>query len=301
MKTFVATLSILTCTISSAQPFVLDGPDAPLVSIGVNSNNFILYLDNPPSSNNYNESYQEFNPNISGFRPDSSFRFQGYLIYQVEPTLLSNALSDPNTIWEEMLNDPSIARLVAQSDLADTLTTFTNHVFDSTNLQCNSFIPFPSASNSGTQLIYTISTDAFTGQSFLPGSTYCFWTLAYAIQTANYDPGCNPNTRPLLYSRKSPNGAIIMHCVDLNGNGIEENSLASAKVYFSNGKIVIETGEINDETEFYLYASDGKLIARQKINSTLTTISELNISTGIYFYQLRNSNAFHSGKISFSR
>ena len=99
---------------------VLDGPDAPSMTIQELSNEVILYLhyDNP-ESNNANESYSEVDPaivrsyydangNLVEYSEDQrSFKFEGYQIYQ---------LVDANASVAD-IGDISKARLVAQCDL----------------------------------------------------------------------------------------------------------------------------------------------------------------------------------------
>ena len=61
---------------------VIDGPDAPDMNIVEMENELIIYLTNDELSNNYQESYEEKNPNIT-HTSDNLFKFQGYKVYQL--------------------------------------------------------------------------------------------------------------------------------------------------------------------------------------------------------------------------
>ena len=65
---------------------VLNGPDAPDVSIVELDQELVLNLSNGPTSNNFLEQYIEFDPLIispPGQSWDPYFRFQGYQLYQL--------------------------------------------------------------------------------------------------------------------------------------------------------------------------------------------------------------------------
>lgn len=300
MKTIITTFLLLLSLNSQSQWFNLDGPDAPDVSIGVNGSSFEFYLTNTPSSNNYQEWYQEFNANIYGSRPDSNFTFQGYLVYQVNNNLIDQALQT-YLKWEDIFLNPSIARLVAQSDVADNITTIVNHIYDSTNSVCNSYSVLPVAQNTGAQSFYSVNTDAFTGQPYVLNSTYCFMTVAYAVDLYNYDTACYPLTRPLIYSKKSTTGAILKHCVSLSGTGIDETELSYIHVSYSNNQLIIRSSNNQNIGNFNLYKADGKLIHSENYQNSEVYLPVSEYATGIYIHEVKNERGKSIGKIYISK
>ncbi|MEM7297716.1 MAG: hypothetical protein AAF391_05560, partial [Bacteroidota bacterium] len=102
---------------------LLDGPDAPELAISEYDQELLLAWDYPEAlrrvRNNFNESYSQADPVLKaqGFA-DSIFNFQGYVVYQ---------LTD-GTVGPNELDDPDRARIVAQCDVADGITTIVNRV-----------------------------------------------------------------------------------------------------------------------------------------------------------------------------
>ncbi len=107
---------------------VLDGPDAPDLSIVELNQKLIFYITNSKTSNNYLESYAEYDNTITqplpgtetGERSDSLYRFEGYQIYQ---------LSDA-TVTLDSKEDADQVRLVAQFDIKNGVTSLVNYYFD---------------------------------------------------------------------------------------------------------------------------------------------------------------------------
>lgn len=157
---------------------VIDGPNAPDLSFQELDREIILYISNSPSSNNYNEEYFEFDPNIvqphpvlPGQRSDSLYRFEGYLIYQ-----LANA-----TVSVESLKDLNLVRLVAQFDKKNEVTKLVNYYFDE---RIGATVPVVevNGSNNGIQHSFTITQDAFAkGDTRLVNhKQYYYLAIAYA-------------------------------------------------------------------------------------------------------------------------
>ncbi|MGY8815845.1 MAG: T9SS type A sorting domain-containing protein, partial [Gammaproteobacteria bacterium] len=64
---------------------ILSPPDAPRLTIQELENELILIIDNPISSNNYQELYEEEDEiNIADPSVDRFYRFEGYQIYQLK-------------------------------------------------------------------------------------------------------------------------------------------------------------------------------------------------------------------------
>ncbi|MBP5548075.1 MAG: hypothetical protein J6X58_04180 [Bacteroidales bacterium] len=98
---------------------VLDGPEAPTLTIQELSNELLLYLTyENESSNNYGESYDEEDPSIlKSYRPDlRRYKFEGYQIYQ---------LVDANASVTD-IGDETKARLVFQCDIENYYDEFTS-------------------------------------------------------------------------------------------------------------------------------------------------------------------------------
>jgi len=102
---------------------VLNGPNAPDVTIEELPNSLILYLSNRKWNdlgNNYNEKYAEVDPTIKS--TDSLYRFEGYQIFQLKDATVSAADLDDNTK----------ARIVAECDVQNGVSKLVNWSFDQT-------------------------------------------------------------------------------------------------------------------------------------------------------------------------
>ena len=211
---------------------LVSGPDAPDVTVRELENELILMLGNESTiSNNYNETYLEFDASIPEsivslgltFTPEQrSYQFEGYMVYQ----LLNSEVSP------DELGDVTRARLIAQCDLENDITNIINYDFDS-----EIGLPVPSlevsGANEGLQRSFRITEDQFaTGSKTLVNhKTYYFMAIAYGYN--NYLP-YNTETRSgqarsFISSRKSPTGAIeviaaIPHKPNPENGGTIQNS-----------------------------------------------------------------------------
>ncbi len=178
---------------------ILDGPDAPDMTIKECDKQLIFMLSNDKYSNNYNESYNE--QDITIVRPDSipaegydsTYTFEGYQIFQLKSADVS----------VESLHDPALARLVAQFDIKNNVTKLVNYNY---NEKIGAAVPVVEVEgkNRGIQNTFRITEDAFaTGDKTLVNNKeYYYLALAYAYnQFAPYsvDPG---NTEGLLGQTK---------------------------------------------------------------------------------------------------
>lgn len=213
---------------------VLDGPDAPELTVQELDGKLILYLENIEASNNNNESYSEIDPTISAINPDtattrydSTYNFQGYQIFQ-----LANADVSIADIY-----DPDLSRLVAQCDIKDDIDMIVNYTKDK---EIGADVPqiMVDGANEGIQHSFVISEDQFaTGDKKLVNhKKYYFIAIAYSYN--NYreytqDPsvigGLYGQKKPYLAGRKSAIGPIkvitaIPHITDSEGNGTEINA-----------------------------------------------------------------------------
>ncbi len=107
---------------------VLNGPDAPDITMQELDKELILYLSNGPTSNNYLENYLEEDPVISLAFPgmDSTYNFEGYQVWQLKDA----------TVASTDLYNPDKARLCFQCDVKNGITQIVNFDFDK-NLNAN--------------------------------------------------------------------------------------------------------------------------------------------------------------------
>ena len=102
---------------------ILNGPDAPDLTITELDRELIITLSNGVTSNNIDESYSEKDPYI--FQPinlqnSPNFEFQGYLVYQLKN----------ETVSQTDLDDPDLARLIFRCDIKDDVKEIVNHYKD---------------------------------------------------------------------------------------------------------------------------------------------------------------------------
>jgi hypothetical protein len=158
---------------------VLDGPDAPDLAIVELDQEFIFYISNGKTSNNYLESYAEYDNTITqplpgtetGERSDSLYRFEGYLIYQ---------LSDA-TVTLDSKDDADQVRLVAQFDKTNGVTTLVNYYFDK-SIGGNVPVVEVEGGDNGIVHSFRIREDAFgvTDRSLKNYKQYYYTAVAYA-------------------------------------------------------------------------------------------------------------------------
>jgi hypothetical protein len=157
---------------------VIDGPNAPDLTFQELDRELIVYISNSPSSNNFGEDYQEFDPNIPQPNPgnieersDSLYRFEGYQIFQLKDA----------TVSVESLQDPDRVRLVAQFDKKNGVSKLVNFYYDDI-IGANVPVVEVVGGDDGIQHSFTLTQDAFaTGDSRLVNhKQYYFLALSYA-------------------------------------------------------------------------------------------------------------------------
>ncbi|MEN8223927.1 MAG: T9SS type A sorting domain-containing protein [Bacteroidota bacterium] len=157
---------------------VLDGPDAPDLSIVELDKELILYLSNSNISNNYLEQYFEYDNTItqphpadSSQRSDSLYRFEGYQIYQIKDA----------TVTLDSKDNPDLVRLVAQFDINNNITTLVNYEYDK-NIQGNVPTIMVEGGDNGIRHSFNITEDAFgtTNRQLTNFKQYYYIAVAYA-------------------------------------------------------------------------------------------------------------------------
>ncbi|MDQ3102004.1 MAG: hypothetical protein M3R08_11500, partial [Bacteroidota bacterium] len=160
---------------------ILDGPDAPDLEITELDRELILHIVNPPGSNNENEAYLELDPIIPETDTaqnayDRYYRFQGYLVYQLNDATVSVAdLADPNR-----------ARLIYQGDVQDSIGQIINFNY---NPDLDQTIPMEMVNGADEGIVHSIrvTQDAFAQGSpaLVNFKTYYFLAISYAYN--NYE------------------------------------------------------------------------------------------------------------------
>lgn len=157
---------------------VLDGPDAPDLSITELDQELIFYISYSKTSNNYLESYEEYDNTITqplpggdGERSDSLYRFEGYQIYQ-----LANA-----SVTIESKDNADLVRLVAQFDIKNGVTTLVNYYFDK-SIEGNVPVIEVEGGDNGIVHSFSIKEDAFgtTNRQLTNYKQYYYTIVAYA-------------------------------------------------------------------------------------------------------------------------
>ncbi len=95
---------------------IVDGPDAPDVDWIELDQEIIAVMTNSPFSNNYLEQYEEVGIGFPKGIEDSTYKFEGYLLYQ---------LAGPN-VSKADYGDPSQARLIFWCDVKNNIGTLYN-------------------------------------------------------------------------------------------------------------------------------------------------------------------------------
>lgn len=172
---------------------VIDGPSAPDLVIRELDRELLMYLDNPKGSNNYQEKYAEYDPNIlqpnpanPNERSDSIYRFEGYQIYQLKDA--SVTLGDAKDAYGNYNAD--MVRLVGQFDVKNGVGRIINHYFNKA-IGFNIPVVEVEGGDEGIQHSFQITDDAFaTGDKRLVNHKQYYYTVvAYAYNNfMTYNP-----------------------------------------------------------------------------------------------------------------
>lgn len=195
---------------------ILDGPDAPQLTFQELDKEILLYLtNNIPTSNNFAETYEEFDPTIPPFTVvldeegnedgvivnDQFYRFQGYKIYQ---------LRDENVDVSD-INDNQRARLAFQCDIRDGISKLINYSFDP-DLEMAVPELMVNGANEGIQHSFRVTRDLFAldDDRLINFKRYYFVAIAYGsnqFEEFNFDAGTGQQNE-YLAGRRSATGAI---------------------------------------------------------------------------------------------
>lgn len=189
---------------------IVSGPDAPDVTVQELQNEIILMLSNENSiSNNFQETYLEFDPSIpetnSSGEPQNqtqrSYTFEGYLVYQLASAEVSS----------NDLEDVTKARLVAQCDVENGVSNIINYTRDPDTDLITPELKVQGADN-GLRRSFRITEDQFAlgSNRLINHKTYYFMVIAYGYN--NYEDFNVANntgqSTSFLSSRKAAVGEI---------------------------------------------------------------------------------------------
>jgi hypothetical protein len=178
---------------------VLNGPDAPDLTIQELDQELILAVSNGTTSNNFQEQYEELDPLIIGFT-DTTYKFEGYQIFQLKYATVS--ITD--------IYNPDLARLVAQCDIENGVARLINFEVDQS---LGAAVPQDmtiEANDKGINHSFSITEDQFaTGNRRLVNhKEYFFTVVAYAYNNYKlYNPtdpnGLDGQTKPYKAGRRN--------------------------------------------------------------------------------------------------
>jgi len=212
---------------------ILNGPDAPDVSIQELDHELIMTISNPQTSNNFNEQYVELDPTIPeadsvGAPPypisKREYHFQGYQIFQ-----LANGQVGP-----DQLQDPDKARLIAQVDIQDHVTQLINW-YQNAALGVAEPKEMVYGGDSGIVHSFNITKNLFASSDAQLKNFQTYYYMAIAYGYNKYQPfsqdslGAHGQPYPYKASRKSPTGSIrvysgIPHKQSVENGGTVNNS-----------------------------------------------------------------------------
>jgi hypothetical protein len=289
---------------------ILDGPDAPDLTVQEMDKEIILYISNNiPISNNFHEQYTEFDPTIPPFTTildengqptgesvanDQFYRFQGYQIYQVKN----------ETVDVSDVTDPALARLAFQVDIRDGITQLINYVQDPIM-----GLPVPTlrvnGADDGIRHSFRVNRDLFATDDdrLINFKRYYFVAIAYASNLySDYDPNTlTGQQNQYLAGRKSPVGPIrlitaIPHIPAPEAYGTVSNSSYGDGFQITrvegrgNGRLDIEltAQSVSDIMSGSPWKSDEITYERGRGPVNIKVVDPLNVKEGKYRLRMFN-------------
>jgi hypothetical protein len=184
---------------------ILDPPSAPKLEIQELDKSLVLTISNPKTSNNYGEKYEEEDVNILKTYSDRTYKFEGYLIYQLKS----------KDVKVDELENSDKAALVARCDIKNGINRIVNFEFDE---ELGFATPVEKVDKSGDQGIkhsFLISEDKFSKAGTLVNNkTYYYVAVAYAYNNfKSYIPdeatSLDGQKTSFIRSRNSYDGSTI--------------------------------------------------------------------------------------------
>ena len=283
---------------------ILSPPDAPRLTIQELENELILMLDNPISSNNHQEEYEELDEiNITDPTVDRFYRFEGYQIFQLKAQDIS--IAD--------ISDPDKARLVAQCDIKNNISRIINFEFDEA-LGFSVPVEKVDGENNGIQHSFSIKEDAFAqgARALVNHKTYYYVAVAYAYnQFKEYDPNdpllLDGQKIPYISSRLNFDGTAIAPVAAIPHNPMPEaGGTAQLVAYGSSPRITRLDGYGNGNRSLELTDASMKTILTDGFMNNPTydygagpvnikVVDPLNLANGYFECKFRNYTAPNIG------
>jgi hypothetical protein len=203
---------------------LIDGPDAPDVSVVEMDQSAIFMLSNQPNSNNYLESYAEQDPFIADpslTKEQKTYKFQGYQVYQLKH----------NNVTGDQLEDRDLARIVFQCDVKDGVTRVTNFVWD-TDIKAMVPAVKVDGADEGIKYTFELSDDKFAegeDKKLVNYKEYYYLAVAYAYNNySNFNPSedspLGKQLTPYLAGRNVTKVTIMPQPVGAKNNGTKINA-----------------------------------------------------------------------------
>jgi hypothetical protein len=211
---------------------VIDGPSAPDLVIRELDGELIFYLVNSKGSNNYNESYQEYDHNIiqpnpanPSKRSDSLYRFEGYQVFQLKNA--SVTLGDAKDKYGNY--NPDLVRQIAQFDVKNGVGRLINNYFNK-DIGFNVPVVEVEGADEGLRHSFTLLEDAFASgdKRLINHRQYYYTALAYAyneyLPYVPEDPaGQYGQKKPYLPGRKNILVYTAIPHITINGTVMHSN------------------------------------------------------------------------------
>jgi len=189
---------------------VVDGPDAPELTIVEQDQKLIFHIWNKPSSNNFMEKYRERDPFIvcPPDIPDCNayYNFEGYQVWQLRDHTVS--------VTEATEHNGQKARVIFQCDIRNGVGRIINYNWNP-DIEANLPVVEVTGADQGIGHTFEVTEDAFAEgvRTLVNFKKYYFVAVAYAYN--NYkkydqnDPGSFEGQRkPYLAGRKGAGGPI---------------------------------------------------------------------------------------------
>jgi hypothetical protein len=283
---------------------ILSPPDAPKLTIQELENELILLLENPSSSNNYQEKYQELDEiNIVDPTVDRFYRFEGYQIYQLKSADVSVA----------DISDVTKARLVAQSDIKNGISRVINFEFDEA-LGFSIPVEKVDGSNEGIKHSYKITEDAFAlgTRTLVNHKTYYYVAVAYAYNNfKKYDPNdalfLDGQKIPYISSRLNFDGTAISAVAAIPHNPMPEAGGTNQLIEYGSSPLITRLdgyGNGNRSLEFTASTLNSVLTNGFVANPTydygkgpinIKVVDPLNLAKGYFECKFRDFTVGNSG------
>lgn len=282
MKTFC--LLLFTLFIFNQGLAQVTGPNAPDVNIFYVSApvpGFSFDINNPSTSNNYNESYLEFDPTINPTATDLYWRFEGYMVFQ----LLNDTID-----FNETFNT-SYSQLAAVVDIPNAYGSV-NLILDGCNETTISL------TDSGLSSGIFIENDAFTGLPFIENENYCFRVLAFAKNPYAQDATCGIFDYALIGNTTGIGTSILANCsLASESVGLMEKALESTDIYPNptNESIFIETYLNGEPVKVTVFDELGYIVLER--NSTKDKIELELPDAGVYIVRIENDMSYIYQKV----